>query len=123
VGILKSSAFWATDLRYLNDSLELKYAWDKFLSNLEERQGETSRYSDAYAAQLQAIRNGKAEDLASIQDTVFVTCLSEHRDRLSQWTLYAANGRGWRSDSIARVSSMPRLRIITMLRVGAWFLR
>jgi hypothetical protein len=35
-GIVEKAALWATDFRYLNDSRELRYAWDEFVAKLRE---------------------------------------------------------------------------------------
>ena len=79
-GILESSALRATDARFLNDALELKYAWSEFKSTLEERAAEGTQYSEAYRAQLEAMRSANAEDLDLMENRVFSASLTELPD-------------------------------------------
>ena len=103
-GILESSALRATDARFLNDALELKYAWSEFKSTLEERAAEGTQYSEAYRAQLEAMRSANAEDLDLMENRVFSVSLTELPDDVPQWRSYASDGRGvaigFDSDSI-----------------------
>lgn len=92
--ILRDSAIRASDFRHLNDTQEIKYAWQKFVSTLKRRKATSTEFSDAYNAQLEAIRNAGAEDLDLLLDTVFVACFSESPDDLNQWRNYADDGRG-----------------------------
>jgi hypothetical protein len=92
--ILDDCAIRATDFRHLNDTLEIRYAWTEFLATLKRRKDEPTQFSDAYAAQLEAIRNAGAEDLESLADSLFVACFSESSDDLNQWRSYADDGRG-----------------------------
>ena len=82
------------DVRFLNDSQELKYAWDEFLSILAARQTEESQFSEAYGAVLQAINSAQATDPDSIEERVFSTLFSKNGDDLTQWTRYADDGKG-----------------------------
>jgi len=54
-GILEKAALWATDFRYLNDSRELRYAWNPFVAKLRRLSKEPGEYSEAYAAQVKAL--------------------------------------------------------------------
>lgn len=94
MGIVENSTIWATDFRYLNDTQELKYAWDEFIATLAKRGGEPGEYSDAYRAALQAIRNAKSEDLAELENSIYVACFSELPDDVNQWDRYAEKGTG-----------------------------
>jgi hypothetical protein len=92
--ILESSELWATDARFLNDALELKYAWDTFKSTLTERAAEGTKYSEAYRAQLEAMRSVNAENLDLMENRVFSTSLTELPDDVPQWRSYASDGHG-----------------------------
>ena len=46
-GIVERTQLWATDVRFLNDSQELKYAGHDFLSILAARQTEDQWVSEA----------------------------------------------------------------------------
>lgn len=93
-GIIAHSELWATDLRFLNDAQELKFAWDVFLSRMDERGRGQTNYSEAHRAALEAIRRMNAEDLDSMEMRTFATCLSELDDDVPQWRSYASDGHG-----------------------------
>lgn len=93
-GIVEKAALWATDFRYLNDSRELRYAWDPFVAKLRRLSSEPGEYSEAYGAQLKALELMKAIDLMGFDDSMFVACFTELPDHLSQWSRYGANGHG-----------------------------
>ena len=77
--ILGDCAIRATDFRHLNDTQEIKYAWGEFVSTLERRKDEPTEFSDAYGAQLQAIKDANAEDLDLLGDSVFVAFFGKSR--------------------------------------------
>jgi len=93
-GIVEKAALWATDFRYLNDSRELIYTWNPFVSRLRQLSSEAGEYSEAYAAQLTALDLMKSTDLMNFDDSMFVACFTELRDVVSQWSRYGANGHG-----------------------------
>lgn len=93
-GVVEKAAVWATDFRYLNDSRELIYTWSAFVERLEQLAVQPSEYSEAYRAQLEALRLMNARDLMQFDDAVFVACFSELPDALSQWTRYGKHGHG-----------------------------
>jgi hypothetical protein len=93
-GIVEKAALWATDFRYLNDSRELRYAWDEFVAKLRELSSVPGEYSEAYAAQLKALELMESIDLMGFDDSMFVACFTELRDAVSQWSRYGANGHG-----------------------------
>lgn len=96
-GVVENAEVWATDFRYLNDSRELVYTWAVFVERLEQLAGQQpSEHSQAYRAQLEALRLMDARDLMRFDDTMFVACFSELPDAVSQWTRYGgADGRGF----------------------------
>lgn len=92
--IVKQGILRATDIRFLNDPLELKYAWAELLVALEAAKSEKPQYSEAYDAVLQAISMTNAVDPDSIEDRIFSTSFSEDGDELNQWHRYADEARG-----------------------------
>lgn len=76
-GILSSSAFWATDVLFLNDAAEL--------SDLEAVAG-------TWAAHLVVDESTLRADIMSLGPAVRVACFSQSRDSLSQWRGYAGGG-------------------------------
>ncbi|MFN3007031.1 DUF2971 domain-containing protein [Mycolicibacterium wolinskyi] len=107
-GVVEKAAVWATDFRYLNDSRELIYTWDAFVERLDQLVAQPGEHSEAYRAQVEALRLMNARDLMHFDDAMFVACFSEHSDALSQWTRYGSNGHGlalgFDSDKIGMLS-------------------
>jgi Protein of unknown function (DUF2971) len=72
---------------------------------LAARAAKKTQHSDAYAAQLEAIRAVKAENLDLMEIRIFSASLTELPDDVPQWRSYAADGRGvalgFDTDSIA----------------------
>ncbi|MDT5004364.1 MAG: hypothetical protein QOJ24_1540, partial [Mycobacterium sp.] len=54
----------------------------------EQLAAEPGDYSEAYRAQLEALRLMDARDLMKFDDAMFVACFSELPDAVSQWTRY-----------------------------------
>jgi hypothetical protein len=84
----------ATDVRFLNDALELKYAWEEFTKTLVTCADEQTEFSQAYAAELEAIKAVKAENIDLMDLRTFSVCLSELADDIPQWRSYAVDGHG-----------------------------
>jgi hypothetical protein len=61
---------------------------------LTEHVAEGTHYSEAYRAQLEAIRSVSAEDLDLMENRVFSTSLTELPDDVPQWRSYASDGHG-----------------------------
>ena len=93
-GIVENAALWATDFRYVNDSREMRYAWDPFVHKLRQLSSQPSEYSEAYSAQLKALELMNSTDLMNFDDSMFVACFTELGDAVSQWSRYGANGQG-----------------------------
>jgi hypothetical protein len=93
-GILKECKLRAADARFLNDSEELKYGWDEFRSTLAERVKAGTQYSQAYAAEREAIKRVNAENLDLMDVRVFSASFTELPDDVSQWRSYASDGYG-----------------------------
>ncbi|SHU93320.1 Protein of uncharacterised function (DUF2971) [Mycobacteroides abscessus subsp. abscessus] len=94
-GVVESAELWATDFRYLNDSRELVYTWIEFVKKLEYLASQPGEYSEAYQAQLKALQLMNAIDLMHFDDAMFIACLTEQSDSVTQWTNYADQGRGF----------------------------
>jgi hypothetical protein len=95
-GVVENAEVWATDFRYLNDSRELVYTWAAFVEKLGQLAAQPSDHTEAYRAQLEALRLLGARDLMRFDDAMFVACFSELSDAVSQWTRYGgADGRGF----------------------------
>ncbi|WP_100469104.1 DUF2971 domain-containing protein [Mycobacteroides abscessus] len=94
-GIVGSGKIWATDIRFLNDPRELKYAWEELLVALEEAKALKPEYSEAYDATSQAISLIDATDPDAIEDRIFSTSFSANGDELGQWRSYANDGKGF----------------------------
>ena len=93
-GIVQNRKLWATDIRFLNDPLELKYAWEALLTALEAAKTDKPEYSEAYDAALQAISMTNAIDPEAIEDRLFSTSFSADGDDFGQWRAYADDAKG-----------------------------
>jgi hypothetical protein len=93
-GIVRSGLLRATDIRFLNDPLELKYAWAALLAALEEAKAQKPDFSEAYDAALEAISMTAAVDPETMEDSIFSTSFSEAGDDLGQWRAYADDAKG-----------------------------
>ena len=91
IGILSSNRLWATDIRYLNDSSELLYAYEITLQELHERGKESeSQLINTLIEQVQsALHPSNKENIA------YVACFCEKGDLLSQWRAYGNHVGGY----------------------------
>lgn len=90
LGILTNKSFWATDINFLNDAMELKYAsdlinriFDAKMSANDEGLKEFLEHSKLYLK------------LHSSSMNAYVTCFCEKGNLLSQWRAYGASGAGY----------------------------
>ncbi len=82
MGIVNSGLFWASDIRFLNDSTEGHYVQESLIN--ETRRGELSDGNN-----IELIRM-----LTHPPSQSFALCLSELDDDLGQWRAYCPKGRG-----------------------------
>ncbi|OGL42611.1 MAG: hypothetical protein A2042_05910 [Candidatus Schekmanbacteria bacterium GWA2_38_11] len=92
IGILNSTSFWMTNLRYMNDLSELQYSVDLIENIIEAKISEFA--SNVILKEFfNRIRNtfspfgGDAE--------VFAVCFCEQGNLLSQWRAYGGRGGGY----------------------------
>ena len=90
IGIVERNALWATHVNYLNDSSEVVYASELVREALHQRELETD--SSVVKEFLK-----RAETTFNLTDVhgVYVVCLCEEGDLLSQWRAYAQGGEGY----------------------------
>ena len=90
IGILESCSLWCTDVKYLNDPIELKYGkkliYDKLQGYLKMEEN--------------AILNAILKNLSQIigilhKYDVYISCFSQEDNLLSQWKNYASKGKGF----------------------------
>jgi hypothetical protein len=104
IGLVKGKSAWASNIHYLNDAREFSYAISLLDGIVEDtRKGQNSRQDLIFLEALLA--RIKQSELYS----VYVYCLSEVDDLLSQWRGYtpAANGycMGFRTELLRRVAA------------------
>jgi hypothetical protein len=98
LGILDSSAFWATDLRFLNDAQEAVYARELFVDAVRSAENpalyaghpahdDPQSFGETFAGYKQLV----AQELNSPDFAVYVTCFCESGDLLSQWRAYGSD--------------------------------
>jgi hypothetical protein len=91
LGILTGKSFWATDINFLNDAMELKYASElinrildtKIEQSNDERLGGFWDNSQLYLKLHAGMMNA------------YVTCFCENGNLLSQWRAYGGHGAGY----------------------------
>lgn len=90
LGILKDRGIWATDIRYLNDASEYKYALEIVSNAISDRKAKArSKFSFGLLDVLE-------QRIASeTQTEVFVSSFSERSDQLSQWRAYCSPHGGY----------------------------
>lgn len=88
-GILASESLWATDVRYLNDSSELRLATELAVEALNHEEESWKGTCEAFWATLQTMLS----EVGGLE--VYAFSLSEHRDQLSQWRGYCPPGAGY----------------------------
>ncbi|MFF3178609.1 DUF2971 domain-containing protein [Rhodococcus pyridinivorans] len=99
IGILQSGSLWATNIQFLNDSLEYDFGLQKVSAqvlNALKRARTEKTFSEGNFPELEetvgttlTILEGMRE---GIRKGMFVCCLSNYRDDLSQWRGYAREG-------------------------------
>jgi hypothetical protein len=63
------------------------YTWIAFVEKLEQLAAQPSEYSEAFGAQLEALRLMNATDLMHFDDAMFVACFTELPGAVSQWAI------------------------------------
>jgi hypothetical protein len=89
LGIIQSHTLWATHVDHLNDSSEVQYARRLVIGMLAEMESEAADIPRAILA-----RARETFDLVAATD-VYVVCLCEQGDLLSQWRGYGKGGDGY----------------------------
>ena len=92
IGILNSSSFWMTNLRYMNDLSELQYATDLIAVVLESKSSEYAS-NDVLSAFFRRMKNTFSPFEGGTE--VFATCFCENGNLLSQWRTYGGQGGGY----------------------------
>lgn len=82
MGILETRKLWATHARFLNDAMELEYAFD-FIGKILASYPPRDVFSRA------------TKRLAEPKPAFFMACFCEADDLLSQWRAYTGNATGY----------------------------
>ena len=110
LGIVRSRTLWATDIRYMNDSAELKHSADLIRQEVQERITRGSCKADLL---------GQFTDWISHRITnghmLFGASFRSHGNLLSQWRGYSAHGKGvslgFSADHILRCAQRQQFQI------------
>lgn len=89
LGILESQKLWATEASYLNDSNEVEYGLAAVADELRKI------VCEEYAEPKKIILSEALVALQTKHEEIYVACLSEDGDLLSQWKGYADFGSGF----------------------------
>ena len=90
MGILESKRLWATDITYLNDSMELRYGFEIISSVIGSKIAEGYDELKSFLEDVKLYVNRN-----SASTTAYVTCFCEDGNLLSQWRAYANHGAGY----------------------------
>jgi hypothetical protein len=85
----------ASDVRYMNDSQELKYGARFFVTALQNAARDKSLSDDARQACAKLAAIFSTDDVFDWQLRCFAACFCEHGDLLSQWRGYAGGAGGY----------------------------
>jgi len=99
IGVLNQNKLWATNISFLNDSLEYDFglesvclSFNEALERVKNHQDDMTPFSDELAKAVQfAIKMLEGTGVIS-KDSQFVSCFSRIRDDLGQWRGYAQEG-------------------------------
>src|SRR6266540_4888350 len=98
LGILRGSAIWATDLRFLNDAQEAIYAHELFVEAVRSVDNPTLQpghflhdVARSFGEEFAGYKELVSKDLLSPNFPVYVTCFCESGDLLSQWRAYGSD--------------------------------
>ena len=119
LGIIRNGEIWATDILYLNDSMEYKYTVDLTLKAIKDRQKQISPedHITFFSSTIESSKKPKIVDIPyrysrkwieynmlddlhlNIQESdeyhIFVFSLSKNGNLLSQWRGYCQHGNGY----------------------------
>ncbi|OGW44124.1 MAG: hypothetical protein A2Y66_07445 [Nitrospirae bacterium RBG_13_41_22] len=102
--IVKNKTIWATNIHYLNDSLEYKYAAKLIQEVIDDYSSSLPSNSEGVPRELKIssneIQKMLLESMGKIISSptrfhVYVCSFSEEGDQLSQWRGYCPNGNGF----------------------------
>ena len=88
-GILSTNKLWATDIRHLNDTQEVKQGVDRIVERLERDDIVDDLALTGKAVVIDSLRTWKDS-----HPPIYVACFCEKSDLLSQWRGYGA-GQGY----------------------------
>jgi hypothetical protein len=91
IGILSDDQLWATDIRYLNDSSELRHTELMHRQILEELIAQSPPGSVRHKLATRA----RDQRPVGATDKTYVICFSETDDLLTQWKTYGSWGAGF----------------------------
>lgn len=99
IGIVRNKKFWATNIQFMNDSLEYDFGLQKVAESLDDAlerlradvSGEIS-FTDTLEKSVQTVVKMLRGAGSNPKDGQYVCCYSRHPDDLGQWRGYARNG-------------------------------
>jgi hypothetical protein len=98
LGILRTSRIWASDFRFLNDSLEAVYARELFTNVLHQLENPALEPShpahngwQGFGQVFDEYRSLLVQELGSPKIPVYVACFCESGDLLGQWRAYGSD--------------------------------
>jgi hypothetical protein len=117
MGILTSHKVWASNADFLNDSSEPSYALEIIKRAFEEVTSKLHSGSTIERA-LAGFWKSAMKEYETLGPHIYIFCLSEHDDLLSQWRSYGAYGAGY-----AMAFDGPELNDLLKASEGQYLLR
>ncbi|MFD5809405.1 DUF2971 domain-containing protein [Rhodococcus aetherivorans] len=125
IGIIENGVLWATNIQFLNDSLEYEFGLQKMETSLRQALNRLhdSDSSTPHTPELESATESAIAILqgmgANTKDGQFVCCLSRLPDDLSQWRGYAREGYCITFDEQHLTDSAKRLqRVENSIKTG-----
>lgn len=118
IGIIRNGSLWATNIQFLNDSLEYEFGLQQMEESLRQA---VSRLHDPdsptpHSSELESVTESAISVLKGVctdtKDRQFVCCFSRLPDDLSQWRGYAREGYCITFDEQLLTDSAKRLQSV-----------
>jgi len=97
IGILEKNEIWATDSRFLNDSMEIKAGIDlaknHLKSKVKELENSETKYKEEIIHFYGVLSNLIEQNL--INRNIYIASFTKHRDNLRQWMSYCPANAGY----------------------------
>jgi Protein of unknown function (DUF2971) len=95
LGIIQDRQIWATNLLFLNDSMELNYAIQMLQQAIEKMEANLPKEEFQFIKELGKQLGDINAPLSQNINSIYVCSFSKNEDQLSQWRGYCPDGSGF----------------------------